>query len=285
MNHQYFFTRANEPANRIQFATTPPHLAGAGDFRHITQALRAAGWKNHSAPDYPHVILASPDYASSLVLEPGARSDALAWRLRGHTDGRSWRAAFDGNLPVEILAGFTDALLHPAPSEPPETWTLLTQAGWTYERDDQGSEQSVHPDGTVRVLRYADTDLRPWQAEATNPHGLGGRHIWRAYIDQATPPHLTTGFLTALATDRPLQRGMGDVPHTHLVTQERTGPQAEQLIAAHRQRLADARNAARRIRRATAPETQLHTGSAQPRSAAPPARFATPGTHPTRKIQ
>ncbi|WP_197348690.1 DUF317 domain-containing protein [Streptomyces bathyalis] len=125
---------ALDPRRSIQFATSPRHLAGGGDPRHITQALRAAGWKNLSDPDYPHVV--------------------------------------------------------------------------------------------------------------------------HAFLDDRTPRHLLAGFTTALAATAPVQRPMASVPHPHLVTQERSGPQGEALAEAHEQRLIAARAAARKARRGAAVQTQ-----------------------------
>jgi hypothetical protein len=74
------------------------------------------------------------------------------------------------------------------------------------------------------------------------------------------PPHLIAAFTTALASGEPVQRGMYDVPHSHLVTQEQRGPQGEQLAAAHEVRLKAIRAAARKARRKTA----LTTGRPAP---------------------
>ncbi|MFF0201940.1 DUF317 domain-containing protein [Streptomyces sp. NPDC005017] len=253
----YFPTRANEPHNTIWFETHPRHLAGPGDPRRITQTLRAAGWKNHSDPDYPHVILASPDYQHTLLLEPAPEPYAAWWRIRGGSEERRWYTEFGGNTPVEILASLTDALLQPAPETTPEIWPALTKAGWTYERDEKGNESAAHPDGILSLRRWTISPAERffWTAEATLATGLGGRNqIWRASLDDAMPRHLIAAFAAALASDEPVQRGMCDVPHS--VTQHQRGPQGEQLAAAHEARLKAARTAARKARRSAAPTTR-----------------------------
>ncbi|MGD3109308.1 DUF317 domain-containing protein [Streptomyces sp. YGL11-2] len=244
-------TRANEPHNTIWFETSPRHLAGRGDPRRITQTLRAAGWKNHSDPDYPHVALVSPDYRHTLVLEPEPKSYGAWWHIRGESEGRSWYTDFGANTPVEILAALTDALLKPEPETTPDIWPALASAGWAYERDEHGNETATHPDSILRVRRWtvAPSERFHWTAEAALPNGGGGRELlWRASLDDAMPRHLIAAFTTALTNDEPVQRGMYDVPHSHLVTQEQRGPQGEQLAAAHETRLKAVRAAARKAR-------------------------------------
>jgi hypothetical protein len=259
MSHPYIPTRANDPHSTIWFETRPRHLAGRGDPRHITQALRAVGWENHSDPDYPHVALASPDYRHTLVLEPEPETYGAWWRIRCAADGQRWHTEFGGNTPVEILAALTDALLQPAPEQVPEVWPVLTSAGWAYEGDERGNETARHPDGILSLKRWTASpgEQFHWRAEAALPTGGGGRkRLWHAYLDDDMPRHLIAAFATALASDQPVQRGMYDVPHSHLVTQELRGPQGKQLAAAHEARLKAVRAAARKARRTAALQTQ-----------------------------
>ncbi|AJC55080.1 DUF317 domain-containing protein [Streptomyces sp. 769] len=267
MSRPYIPTRANEPHNTIWFETRPRHLAGGGDPRHITQALRAAGWKNHSDPDYPHVVLASPDYRHTIVLEPEPESYAAWWRIWSNAGGERWHASFGGNTPVEVIAGFSDALLHPAPASEPDVWPVLRAAGWTYERDERGNEAAHHPDGITSMERRTTltSDYFSWSAEVSLPTGLGGqKRLWHAYFDDRTPRHLLAAFATALADPAPVPRGHYDVPHPHLVTQEQRGPQGEQLAAAHETRLKAIRAAARKARRQPALATQRPASAAAP---------------------
>ncbi|WP_326812279.1 DUF317 domain-containing protein [Streptomyces scopuliridis] len=271
MSHHDFHTRANEPLNTIQFATTPRHLAGHGDPRHITQALRAAGWKNHSVPDYPHILLASPDHHYHLTLEPEPDTYKAAWRITSHTPGQYWYVEFGGETPVEVLAGFTDALIVPVPGQEPVVWQPLVAAGWAYEMDERGSEVAVAPDGIMSVSRFTTPpiDAFYWKAEAAEPTGGGGhKRIWHAYFGDATPRHLIAGFTAALASPEPVQRRRYDVPRSHLVTQEQEGPQGEQLVAEHEARLRAARASARKTRRMAALQTQPSPAAGVPAEAA-----------------
>ncbi|MBC2878054.1 MULTISPECIES: DUF317 domain-containing protein [Streptomyces] len=262
MSQPYTPTRARDPRDLIWYATRPRHLAGPGDPRHVTQALRAAGWKNHSAPDYPHVVLASADHRHTLLLEPVPDTYAAWWRISSRTDGQHWHASFGGNTPVEVLAAYTDALIRPAPKAEPEVWSAVTRAGWTYERDEHGSEQALHPDGVLSLRRQVSHDpaFVHWRAEAALPTGLGGqRRLWEAWFSENSPPHLIAAFATALASNEPVQRAMSGVPHPHLVTQEISGPQGEQLLTSHEERLTAARAAARR---AASPRARPRAGPA-----------------------
>lgn len=259
MIRPYLLTGADDPRTRIWFETRPRHLSGGGDPRRITQTLRAAGWTNHSDPDYPHVVLASPDYQHTVILEPEPESYSAWWRIRGQSEHSDWYTEFGANVPVEILAALTDALLQPAPETTPDIWPALTSAGWTYQHDEHGNETASHPDGILSLRRWTVEPAERffWTAEATLPTGGGGRNrLWSASLDDSMPPHLIAAFTNALASDEPVQRGMHDVPHTHLVTQEQGGPQGEQLAAAHEARLKSVRAAARKARRLTALQTQ-----------------------------
>ncbi|MFF3088696.1 DUF317 domain-containing protein [Streptomyces nojiriensis] len=66
------------------------------------------------------MILASPDQRYALALEPENESYSKWWRISCAGDDENWYAQFGGNTPVEILAGFTDALLSPAPDTTPD---------------------------------------------------------------------------------------------------------------------------------------------------------------------
>ncbi|MFI1060533.1 DUF317 domain-containing protein [Streptomyces spororaveus] len=251
LNHRPFIpTRADEPHSKIWFDTSPRHLAGRGDPRHITQALRAAGWSNHSDPDYPHVVLASPDQRFALALEPETESYSKWWRISCTSDDENWYAQFGGNTPVEILAGFTDALLSPIPETAPDVWPILTARGWTHVRDERGDEIAEHPDGIMQLRRrntVSSWDAN-WTAAALLPNGLGGQEtVWEAYLGNA--PHLVAAFATALVDPAPVPRAEFDVPHSSLVTQKPHGRQADELAKEHTARMARARATAVRQRR------------------------------------
>ncbi|MFD3808064.1 DUF317 domain-containing protein [Streptomyces sp. NPDC058619] len=248
----FIYTRADEPHYGIWFETSPRHLAGRGDPRHITQALRAAGWSNHSDPDYPHVLLSSPDQRYALALEPENESYSKWWRISCTSDDENWYAQFGGNTPVEILAGFTDALLIPVPETAPDVWSILTAAGWTHVQDERGHELAEHPDGIMQLRRWnTPSNWNPgWTAAALLPDGLGGQEsVWEAHLGNAQ--HLAAAFATALVDPRPVARAELDVPHSGLVTQKPGGRQADDLAKEHATRLARARTTAVHNRRTT----------------------------------
>ncbi|UNZ01182.1 hypothetical protein SRIMHP_03415 [Streptomyces rimosus subsp. rimosus] len=73
---------ADQLPRRIPLDTSPRHLAGAGDARHVTHALAAAGWARTSDPFSPEVILRSPQGRCTLHFDPQSVTSAW-WRLRG----------------------------------------------------------------------------------------------------------------------------------------------------------------------------------------------------------
>ncbi|MFA7764894.1 DUF317 domain-containing protein [Streptomyces sp. NRRL S-448] len=208
------------------------------------------------------MILASPDQRYALALEPETESYSKWWRISCTSDDENWYAQFGGNTPVEILAGFTDALLSPAPDTTPDVWPILTARGWTHVRDEHGNEIAEHLDGILHLRRRNSLSSRwdvSWTAAALLPNGLGGQEtVWEAYLGNA--PHLVAAFATALVDPAPVLRAEFDVPHTSLVTQEPHGRQGDELAKEHTARLACARATAVRQRR-TALATQPVTST------------------------
>lgn len=207
------------------------------------------------------MILSSPDQRYALALEPEPESYSKWWRISCTSDDENWYAQFGGNTPVEILAGFTDALLSPAPETAPDVWPILTAAGWTHVQDERGHEVAEHPDGIMQLRRWntASSWDRGWNATALLPDGLGRvETVWEAYLGNA--PHLVAAFATALADPAPVARAEFDVPHSGLVTQKPSSRQADELVKEHAARLARARATAVRGRR-TALTTQPVTSS------------------------
>lgn len=134
------------------------------------------------------MILSSPDQRYALALEPEPESYSKWWRISCTSDDENWYAQFGGNTPVEILAGFTDALLSPAPETAPDVWPILTAAGWTHVQDERGHEVAEHPDGIMQLRRWntASSWDRGWNATALLPDGLGRvETVWEAYLGNA----------------------------------------------------------------------------------------------------
>ncbi|MGQ4439926.1 DUF317 domain-containing protein, partial [Streptomyces violaceoruber] len=116
---------------RIPFDTSPRHLAGPGDARHVTHGLAAAGWTRTSDPLSAEIVLRSPDYRHSLQFDPQSATSAW-WRLRAEPTGTEpgWYAEFGELVPAEILGSLTDALVSPPPTLSAAPLNTLEDAGW-----------------------------------------------------------------------------------------------------------------------------------------------------------
>ncbi|MFI9341846.1 hypothetical protein ACIG0D_11325 [Streptomyces sp. NPDC052773] len=56
MSERQLAAFADKHAWRIPFDTTPRHLAGPGDARHVTHGPAAAGWTHASDPLSPEIV-------------------------------------------------------------------------------------------------------------------------------------------------------------------------------------------------------------------------------------
>ncbi|MEU6964256.1 DUF317 domain-containing protein [Streptomyces chrestomyceticus] len=241
---------ADQIPRRIPLDTSPRHLAGAGDARHVTHALAAAGWDRTSDPFSPEIILGSPDGRFTLHFDPQSVTSAW-WRLRAAPTGTEpgWYAEFGELVPAEIVGRLTDALTAPPPPQPPDPLQALESAGWLLS----DATTAHSPDRMCHVERCPDQeDLRGfWHVETCEPgHGtLLGPRIWHARFDGQVPDHLVAAFITGLADPAPLQRGMFDRTAHHSVVQEPSPHTPEQVVAAHANRLNAIRVQARATRR------------------------------------
>ncbi|MEU9189245.1 DUF317 domain-containing protein [Streptomyces sp. NPDC048484] len=261
---------ADEHASRIPFDTSPRHLAGPGDARHVTHGLAAAGWSAVSDPLSAEIVLASPGLRHRLQFDPQSATSAW-WRLRAEpTDTETgWYAEFGELVPAEVLAGFTDALIAP-PSQQSDPWQPVISAGW--HRDSDGTARS--PDSMCHIeLRPLNEfhDRPSWHIETREPgHGeFRGPRIWHAYFDERTPAHLVASFLTALADRSPLQRGMYDRTGHYSAVKEHSPLRPQQVADAHSTRLKAVRAQARSARR---PQSKPATPPAKTGTARPAAR-------------
>ncbi|MFF1420036.1 DUF317 domain-containing protein [Streptomyces sp. NPDC058280] len=179
----------------------PRHLAGGGDPAWITVPLhRACGWSYGHDPLMPRVILSSPDQKALLRLEPAPGSQ---WWTLHHTPERgrpAWYASFGARTPVEIIAGFTDALTDPASTAAvADPYEPLHQANWT--SISTGAPGLVSPDGKAMLQRIDDEGA--WFATAA----LGeSRPLWQARFGDHTPARLIAAFTAALADPHPVPR-------------------------------------------------------------------------------
>ncbi|MFD3910081.1 DUF317 domain-containing protein [Streptomyces sp. NPDC058603] len=181
---------------------TPRHLAGGGDPAWITVPLhRACGWSHGNDPLMPRVILSSPDQRALLRLAPDP--DGQWWTLHHapERDRPAWYASFGARTPVEIIAGFTDALTAPATTASTDPYEPLRQTGWSPTAQQNGF---AAPDNTAFVKRLGSKeDPGAWFVTAT----LGpDRPVWQARFCEHTPPRLVAAFTTALADPRPVPR-------------------------------------------------------------------------------
>ncbi|WP_264296616.1 DUF317 domain-containing protein [Streptomyces sp. C8S0] len=76
-----------------------------------------------------------------------------------------------------------------------------------------------------------------------------GPLLWHAFLDDATPEHLVTAFVSALADTTPLQRGMFDRTANHGVVQELSPLTPQQTVDAYLTRVKAVRSQARAARR------------------------------------
>ncbi|CAL9365764.1 hypothetical protein SUDANB105_00759 [Streptomyces sp. enrichment culture] len=241
---------ADTHAWRIPFDTTPRHLAGPGDARHVTHGLAAAGWTRTSDPLSPEIVLRSPDHRYTLQFDPQSATSAW-WRLRAEpTDTEpGWYAEFGELVPAELIGHLTDALLASPPTEQPDILQALHAANW--ETDEQGTAHS--PDGMCRLeLRHLGGHEAPSWCIETRERGHGGYDgplIWRAYLHSRTPTRLVNGFVTALADSAPLQRGMHDRIAHYSVVQQPSPLTPQQVVEAHAARLRAIRTQGRAARR------------------------------------
>lgn len=230
--------------DKLGSAVSPRYLAGPGDPRHITHALRAAGWTNTSDPLHPAITMTSPDHGHHLDLDPARRH--YGWKISTEFVPGYWSATFSITTPVEVVAGLTDALIRPAPDEAvPTVVEILTAHGWAHTTDHTGTQTLTSPDGIVQAERSVSPFLgvRGWEFEAARHHGEYGPEglLWRAYFDKDTPAHLLASVTDAVSTPAPILRSRYAINEsTHLAV----GPEfaiGTEVLAAHKVRLAQAR--------------------------------------------
>lgn len=261
---------ADTHLRQIPLDTSPRHLAGPGDARHVTHGLAAAGWRPTSDPLSAEIVLRSPDHRYRLQFDPQSATSAW-WRLRAEPAGteRGWYAEFGELIPAEILASLTDALLAPTPTSQPDPLTVLKSAGW--QIGPQNAADS--PDAMCHVEQRADPDghaTAHWRVETFEP-GYGspmGPRIWHARFDSHTPEHLVTAFVTALADPAPLLRAGFDRTAHHSVVQRPSPLAPQQTVDAHTSRLNSLRAQARSARRQQAKPATAPAPAATARPAA-----------------
>lgn len=193
-----------------QALVSPRARAGGGDPGWVTVPLhRAAGWSHGHDPLQPRVLLSSPDQRALLRLEPDP--DDLMWWSVHHTRTSTtpaWSATFGARTPVEIVAGFTDALIQPhaAPAGRDPYAPLLDQ-GWNPRPHASGL---ASPDDLTTITHNPEKGSAGWLV--TTRERRNGVPLWRAFLSEHTPPHLIAGFTRALADPAPLARNPLHLP-------------------------------------------------------------------------
>ncbi|GAA2530363.1 MULTISPECIES: DUF317 domain-containing protein [Streptomyces] len=109
---------AGEQAQQ-HYLVEPRALAGGGDLRHVSEFLRASGWRDKSKAGGP-LAMESPDRAVRITYDPFVLPGG--WTIHGAASGhqKQWWAVLGRQTPVEIVAGLTDALTRPRSAHAPE---------------------------------------------------------------------------------------------------------------------------------------------------------------------
>ncbi|MFJ6783587.1 DUF317 domain-containing protein [Streptomyces yangpuensis] len=244
MTDRHLAAFAADHEHKLGSTVSPRYLAGPGDPRHITHALRAAGWMNTSDPLHPTITMTSSDHVHRLDLNLARRY--YSWKISTEFGPGYWSATFSSAAPVEVVAGLTDALIRPAPNEAgPTVVEILTARGWSHTTDDTGSQTLASPDGIVQAELRVSTFLgvRGWEFEAARHHGEHGPEglLWRAYFDEDTPAHLLASVTDAASTPASVLRSRYEInesAHLAVGTEFAIGTE---VLAAHKARLAQAR--------------------------------------------
>lgn len=268
VSERQFAAFAAKHEGQIPFDTSPRHLAGPGDARHVTHGLAAAGWSPTSDALSPEIVLQSTDRRIAVHLDPQSPTSAW-WRVWAeNTDSEAgWYAEFGELVPAEILSRFTDALIAPPPAQGADPFEVLVTAGWVLD----SATAARSADGMCHVTKRhdpVDAQTSSWHIEVCTPgHGTPmGPRIWHAWFARNTPEHLVHTFIDALAGPAPLQRGMYDRTSHHSVVQEPSPLTPAQVVAAHVTRLNTIRKqaSATRQRQRGAPATAAARASAAP---------------------
>ncbi|WP_282695206.1 DUF317 domain-containing protein [Streptomyces sp. CC208A] len=262
---------AHEYASKLGSPVSPRYLAGPGDPRHVTHALCAAGWSVPCDPLHPAIRMQSPDQQHELVFKPSAQYTRAWWTVHSGLGPDHWYAAFSGDTPVEIVAALTDTLLLPEPEGSAREGfaAVLAKRGWEHTTDVLGSHRIVSPDRTVLVEQRISPSMGRcgWEIEVARhrgPYGPEGR-LWRASLD-IPPGHVLGALATALSDPAPVPRPRFAIDESPHLTVGREVVIGEQIVAAHQERLAQAR----RPRPATTPVAAKPTPHTP--AIAPPAR-------------
>lgn len=234
------------------YLVQPRALAGGGDIRHVSEFLRASGWRDKSRAGGP-LAMDSPDRTVRIIYDPYALPGG--WTIHGAASGHDdeWAAHLGRQTPVEIVAGLTDALTRPRSAHAPNIWTPLEEQNWRTGPEGQ-HYTATSPDGCTWMQYHQSPDgAALWWAGAKDKQG----HGWTAQFAPSTPMHLVQAFSAELASPDPVMRPHGSVPHSYQIRTWSISVQPSQLNAWQQARITAARAAtwARNSARSRPPRT------------------------------
>lgn len=229
--------RAGDEQAEQHYLIEPRYLAGGGDLRHVTEYLRACGWRDKSKTGGP-VVFDSPDKSVRIGYDPFTQPGG--WTIRGKRTAHqeAWHATFGRQTPVEIVAGLTDALTTARTAHAPNVWEPLLDQGWKTERGRHFTARSPDGDAFVRFHQSGPGQAH-WWAGARNEHG----RMWEATFTPTTPMHLVRAFSTALADPQPVMRPLGHIPPSRRIRTTSVSVLPSQLAAWQQARITAARAA------------------------------------------
>ncbi|MGX4693726.1 DUF317 domain-containing protein [Streptomyces sp. JNUCC 63] len=247
------------------YLVEPRALAGGGDLRHVSEFLRASGWRDKSKKDGP-LIMESPDRTVRISYDPHMLPGG--WTIHGTAQGQQaeWWAVLGRQTPVEIVAGLTDALTRPRSAHAPNVWAPLEEQHWQ-TRPEGRHYTATSPDGAAWMhFRQDPNGNAMWWSGARDRQGNG----WTAQFTPSTPMHLVQAFSAALASPEPVMRPRGRVPHSAQIRTTSVSVLPSQLSAWQQARVAAARAATwTRNWNANRPRTTVrphaHAGAARAR--------------------
>ncbi|MEU9059154.1 DUF317 domain-containing protein [Streptomyces sp. NPDC048430] len=236
------------------YLVQPRALAGGGDVRHVSEFLRASGWRDKSKTGGP-LHMESPDRALRVAYDPYVLPGG--WTIRGRADGGNgeWVAHLGRQTPVEIVAGLTDALTRPRSAHAPNVWAPLKEQEW--DMDFQGEHyMATSPDGTAWMQYHHSPDgSAMWWTGAKDQQGNG----WTATFTPNTPMHLVQAFSAELAGPDPVMRPRGRVPMSAQIRTWSVSVKPSQLSAWQQARVTAARAATWARNSAQSPRPHTNT--------------------------
>ncbi|AJE87407.1 hypothetical protein SLNWT_7031 [Streptomyces albus] len=218
------------------YLVQPRALAGGGDLRHVSEFLRACGWRDTSTPG-GSASMQSPDRAVRVSYDPWALPGG--WTIHGRAKGPEgeWSAHLGRQAPVEIVAGLTDALARPRSAHAPNVWAPLKD--W-HTRFQGGHYMATSPDGSAWMQYRQEADgSRLWWTGARDEQGNG----WTGTFTPNTPMHLVQAFAAELASTEPVMRPHGRVPLSRQIRAWSVSVLPSQLRAWQQARITAARAA------------------------------------------